>query len=72
MHAGEGFDGMSHKRPRLEIDSGEAQWADLQPDVLGVVLRLLPCLPDRASGRCAATGVLERAVTSCPYWCDQR
>lgn len=49
--AGEVFDGMPHKVSRLEFDAGASPWASLQPDILGVVLRLLPCLADRASVR---------------------
>ncbi|TVU00375.1 hypothetical protein EJB05_54196 [Eragrostis curvula] len=49
--SGEVFDGKSCKVSRLEFDVGVSLWAGLQPDILGVVLRLLPCLADRASVR---------------------
>ncbi|CAL4983693.1 unnamed protein product [Urochloa decumbens] len=42
------FDGMPQTRSRSELDAGVLLWAGLQPDILGVVLRFLPCLADRA------------------------
>uniref|UniRef100_A0A0A9E1R3 DUF295 domain-containing protein n=1 Tax=Arundo donax TaxID=35708 RepID=A0A0A9E1R3_ARUDO len=43
--AGEVFDGRPQKKgPRFDA----SPWARLQPDALGVVLRFLPCLADRA------------------------
>ncbi|KAK3118859.1 hypothetical protein QOZ80_9BG0709690 [Eleusine coracana subsp. coracana] len=41
--SGEMFDRRSHERSRLEFDAGVTPWAGLQPDNLGIVLRLLPC-----------------------------
>ncbi|GJN04470.1 hypothetical protein PR202_ga22020 [Eleusine coracana subsp. coracana] len=49
--SGEMFDRRSHERSRLEFDAGVTPWAGLQPDILGIVLRLLPCLADRVSVR---------------------
>lgn len=50
-HAGVMFRRMSQKRSILETDAGASPWADLQPEILGIVLRFLPSLPDRASVR---------------------
>ncbi|GJN04443.1 hypothetical protein PR202_ga21993 [Eleusine coracana subsp. coracana] len=38
---------MPHKRPGFDT----SVWADIQPEILGIVLRFLPCLADRASVR---------------------
>ncbi|KAJ1276141.1 hypothetical protein BS78_05G191600 [Paspalum vaginatum] len=46
------FDGMPQTRPGFESEAGVSLWAGLQPDILGVVLRFLPCLADRARVRC--------------------
>lgn len=52
--AGEAFDEMlQEKRPRLDAERDESPWAGLHPDALGVVLRFLPCLADRARVRSA-------------------
>ncbi|OEL23957.1 hypothetical protein BAE44_0015024 [Dichanthelium oligosanthes] len=47
------FDGMPQTGSRSEFDAGAgvSLWAGLQADILGVVLRFLPCLADRASVR---------------------
>ncbi|GJN25190.1 hypothetical protein PR202_gb12988 [Eleusine coracana subsp. coracana] len=45
--AGQVFDGMPHKRPGFDT----SVWADIQPEILGIVLRFLPSLADRASVR---------------------
>ncbi|CAL4992095.1 unnamed protein product [Urochloa decumbens] len=42
------LDGMPQTKSRSESDAGVSLWAGLQPDILGVVLRFLPCLADRA------------------------
>ncbi|CAL4983707.1 unnamed protein product [Urochloa decumbens] len=42
------LDGMPQTKSRSESDEGVLLWAGLQPDILGVVLRFLPCLADRA------------------------
>ncbi|TVU03077.1 hypothetical protein EJB05_51405, partial [Eragrostis curvula] len=57
--SGEAFDGRSHKRSILESDAGLSLWAGLHPDILGIVLRLLLCLADRASVR-----------SVCRHWCS--
>ncbi|CAL4980269.1 unnamed protein product [Urochloa decumbens] len=41
------FDGMPQRRSRSEFDAGVSLWVGLQPGILGVVLRFLPCLADR-------------------------
>lgn len=59
--AGEPFDEMPLKKPRLdagsELPPPPGLWAEIHPDILGVVLRFLPCLADRASLR-----------SVCPRW----
>ncbi|WVZ50744.1 hypothetical protein U9M48_001971 [Paspalum notatum var. saurae] len=45
------FDGKIHTRPSSECDAAVPVWASLHPDILGVVLRFLPRLVDRASAR---------------------
>ncbi|CAN6372701.1 unnamed protein product [Urochloa humidicola] len=58
---GEAFDRMPLKKPRLDVGSEEPLptplWADIQPDILGVVLRFLPCFADRV-----------RVRSVCPRW----
>ncbi|CAL4980244.1 unnamed protein product [Urochloa decumbens] len=49
--SGEMFDGRPHKRSTLDLGAGESLWAGLQPDILGAVLRFLPCFADRAATR---------------------
>ncbi|KAM0911363.1 hypothetical protein ACQ4PT_013522 [Festuca glaucescens] len=52
---GEVFDQRPPRRPRLdagrELVPEAAPWADIQPDMLRLVLRWLPCLADRARVR---------------------
>ncbi|CAM0873905.1 unnamed protein product [Alopecurus aequalis] len=52
---GEVFDHRSPKRPGAdagrELVPEAAPWADIQPDMLRLVLRLLPCFADRAGVR---------------------
>jgi hypothetical protein len=43
--------GMPQTRSRSEFDAGVSLWAGLHPDILGIVLRFLPSLVDRASVR---------------------
>ncbi|CAO2146795.1 unnamed protein product [Urochloa humidicola] len=45
------FDGMPQTRTRSEFNTGVSLWAGLQQDILGVVLRFLPCLADRTRVR---------------------
>ncbi|KAJ1276147.1 hypothetical protein BS78_05G191800 [Paspalum vaginatum] len=46
------FDGMPQTGPGFEFEAGVSPWAGLHPDILGFVLRFLPCLADRARVRC--------------------
>uniref|UniRef100_A0A0E0KP14 KIB1-4 beta-propeller domain-containing protein n=1 Tax=Oryza punctata TaxID=4537 RepID=A0A0E0KP14_ORYPU len=57
--------GMPQTKSRLEIDAGVSLWAGLNPDILGDVLRFLPCLADLA--RCAVIGEPTQTVTSCHH-----
>ncbi|KAL6653987.1 hypothetical protein ACP70R_007452 [Stipagrostis hirtigluma subsp. patula] len=43
--------GRTHKRSRFEFHAGVSSWTVLPADILGLVLRFLSCLADRASVR---------------------
>ncbi|KAL6653979.1 hypothetical protein ACP70R_007444 [Stipagrostis hirtigluma subsp. patula] len=63
--AGEVFGGMRREEKRPRFDAGreaehpppDSQWAGLQPDALGIILRFLPCRADRA-----------RVLSVCGQW----
>ncbi|CAL4980241.1 unnamed protein product [Urochloa decumbens] len=69
---GEAFDGMPLKKPRLdagdELPPPASLWADIHPDILGVVLRFLPCSADRARVRsvCRRWRAAARSQTRLP------
>ncbi|TVU25153.1 hypothetical protein EJB05_27637, partial [Eragrostis curvula] len=45
------LDGRLDKRSRYESDTEASPWAGIQPEIMGIVLRFLICVADRASVR---------------------
>ncbi|TVU00381.1 hypothetical protein EJB05_54202 [Eragrostis curvula] len=59
------LDGRLDKRSRYESDTEASPWAGIQPEIMGIVLRFLICVADRASVRFSC---LSQEGTLRPAW----